>query len=313
MDRIVVTRRIFPDLLERLAGHDVVANQEDHAAAEFGLLKKAAGATALLTTASDPIGAEVIEAAPQLRAISTIAVGYNNIDLETCRRRGIVVTNTPDVLSETTADLGFALMMAIARRITEAEQYLRSGQWKHWAMEQMLGVDLHGATLGILGMGRIGGAIARRASGFGMRVLYTNRSRAAEEFGAERVDRAALLRESDHLVLVLPYSKQTHHTIGATELEAMKPTATLTNIARGGIVDEAALAAALSRGRIAGAALDVFEGEPTVNPALLACRNVVLTPHIGSATRETRRAMCNRAIDNLLAVLDGREPRDRVA
>ncbi|CAN5396606.1 D-glycerate dehydrogenase [soil metagenome] len=313
MEQIVVTRRIFPEMLERLAGHAVIDNQDDLAAAAFGLEKRVADATALLTTASDPMGADIIAAAPKLRIISTIAVGYNNIDLESCRRRGIVVTNTPDVLTETTADMGFALMMAIARRITESEIYLRGGQWQHWAMEQLLGVDIHGATLGILGMGRIGSAIARRASGFGMRVIYHNRSRAADEQGATRVDRDTLLREADHLILVLPYSAETHHSIGAAELALMKPTATLINIARGGIIDNAALADALQSGRIAGAALDVYEGEPRVNPALMDCRNVVLTPHTGSATRATRLAMCNRAIDNLTAFLAGGTPRDRVA
>ncbi|CAN5440582.1 D-glycerate dehydrogenase [soil metagenome] len=312
MEQIVVTRRIFPEMLDRLAGHAVVDNQDDLAAAAFGLKQRVADATALLTTASDPMGADIIGAAPKLKIISTIAVGYNNIDLAACRERGIVVTNTPDVLTETTADMGFALMMAIARRITESEIYLRQGQWQHWAMEQLLGVDIHGATLGILGMGRIGSAIARRASGFGMRVIYHNRSQASDEQGAVRVDRETLLRESDHLMLVLPYSAATHHSIGAAELDLMKPTATLTNIARGGIVDDKALAVALSQGRIAGAALDVYEGEPRVDPALLACRNVVLTPHTGSATRSTRLAMCNRAIDNLTTFLSGGAPRDRV-
>jgi lactate dehydrogenase-like 2-hydroxyacid dehydrogenase len=311
--RIVVTRRIFPEALARLADYDVVDNQDDLAAAEFGLTQRVADATALLTTASDPMGPEIIAAAPKLEVVSTIAVGYNNIALDACRARGIVVTNTPDVLTETTADMGFALLMAIARRITESEIYLREGHWKHWAMEQLLGADIHGSTLGILGMGRIGSAIARRASGFGMRVIYQNRSQAADEQGATRVDKDTLLAESDHLMLVLPYSRETHHSIGAAELDRMKPTATLINIARGGIVDDTALAAALMRGRIAGAALDVYEGEPNVNQALLACRNVVLTPHTGSATRATRMAMCDRAIDNLLAVLEGRPPRDKVA
>jgi gluconate 2-dehydrogenase len=235
-------------------------------------------------------------------------VGYNNVDVDACTARGIVVTNTPDVLTETTADFGFALMMATARRMAEGERYLRSGAWTKWSYDMLTGSDVHGATLGVLGMGRIGQAIARRgAHGFGMKVIYHNRSRldAAIEadLGACYVDKPTLLRESDHLVLVLPYSAASHHAVGAPELALMKPSATLTNIARGGIVDDAALAAALRSGQIAAAGLDVFEGEPRVHPALLTLPNVVLTPHIASATVATRLAMANLAADNLIAAL----------
>ena len=225
----------------------------------------------------------------------------------------MLATNTPDVLTETTADFGFALMMATARRMAESEHFLRRGDWTRWAYDMFTGSDVHGATLGILGMGRIGQAIARRgALGFGMKVIYHNRSRLTADqeapLGARYVDKATLLREADHLVLVLPYSASSHHAIGAAELAQMKPTATLTNVARGGIVDDAALALALRERRIAAAGLDVFEGEPQVHPDLLTVPNVVLTPHIASATVATRRAMAELAADNLIAALTGGAP-----
>jgi gluconate 2-dehydrogenase len=224
-----------------------------------------------------------------------------------------LATNTPDVLTETTADFGFALMMAAARRMAESEHFLRRGEWAKWAYDMFTGSDVHGSTLGILGMGRIGQAIARRgALGFGMQVIYHNRSRLPGpiESGlqAHYVDKATLLAQADHLVLVLPYTAENHHAIGAAELSAMKPTATLTNIARGGIVDDAALAQALRDRRIAAAGLDVFEGEPAVHPALLTLPNVVLTPHIASASVATRLAMATLAADNLIAALTGGVP-----
>jgi gluconate 2-dehydrogenase len=220
----------------------------------------------------------------------------------------VLATNTPDVLTETTADFGFALMMAAARRVAESEHYLRRGEWTKWFYDMFVGSDIHHATMGILGMGRIGQAIARRgAHGFQMRVLYHNRSRLDPAIEAETkatyVDKQQLLREADHLVIVMPYSKESHHAIGAAELALMKPTATLTNVARGGIVDDAALAKALAERRIAAAGLDVFEGEPKVHPDLLKVPNVVLTPHIASATVATRRAMADLAADNLIAAL----------
>jgi gluconate 2-dehydrogenase len=237
-----------------------------------------------------------------------MAVGYNNFDVPACTARRVLCTNTPDVLTETTADFGFALMMAAARRIAESEHYLRRGEWNRWFYDMFVGSDIHGSTLAILGMGRIGQAIARRgAHGFGMRVIYHNRSRLAADIEAEckaaYVSKEQLLREADHLVIVMPYSPEAHHAIGAPELALMKPTATLTNIARGGIVDDAALAKALAERRIAAAGLDVFEGEPTVHPDLLKVPNVVLTPHIASATVATRRAMADLAADNLIAAL----------
>jgi lactate dehydrogenase-like 2-hydroxyacid dehydrogenase len=220
----------------------------------------------------------------------------------------VLGTNTPDVLNESTADFGWALLMATARRVTESEHWLRSGAWQKWSYDGFLGTDVHGSTLGIIGMGRIGQALARRARGFDMRVVYHNRSRVAPaieaELNAEYRTKDDLLAQADHVVLVLPHTAESHHTIGAAELAKMKPTATLMNIARGGIVDDAALAAALRDKRIAAAGLDVFEGEPRVHPGLLEVPNVVLTPHIASATEATRRAMANLAADNLIAALN---------
>jgi len=228
-------------------------------------------------------------------------------------RHGVMATNAPDVLTETTADFGFALLMATARRITESEHFLRRGEWKKWRYDMFAGADVHGSTLGILGMGRIGQGIARRgALGFGMEVIYHNRSRLDASIEAELkatyVSKEELLKRADHLVLVLPYSPASHHAIGAAELKQMKPTATLVNLARGGIVDDAALAEALRDQTIAAAGLDVFEGEPSVHPALLTVPNVVLTPHIASATIPTRRAMADLAADNLISFLSGKGP-----
>jgi glyoxylate reductase len=259
------------------------------------------------------ISAEVMRSAPELRAICNMAVGYNNIDVAAATAAGIMVTNTPDVLNETTADFGWTLLMATARRVTESEHYLRAGHWKKWTYDGFMGVDVHGSTLGIIGMGRIGQAVARRSMGFNMKVIYNNRSRLAPELEAEannarHVSREELLRTADHVVLVLPYSKESHHLIGAAELALMKPTATLINIARGGIVDDAALIDALSAGKIAAAGLDVFENEPAFNPGFLKLSNVVLTPHIGSASGPTRRAMADCAADNLIAALSGHRP-----
>jgi glyoxylate reductase len=259
------------------------------------------------------MSAEVIRSAPELRAICNMAVGYNNIDVAAATAAGIMVTNTPDVLNETTADFGWTLLMATARRVTESEHYLRAGLWKKWNYDSFMGVDVHGSTLGVIGMGRIGRAVARRSMGFNMKVIYNNRSRLAPELEAEannarHVSREELLRSADHVVLVLPYSKESHHLIGAAELALMKPTATLINIARGGIVDDAALIDALSAGKIAAAGLDVFENEPAFNPGFLKLSNVVLTPHIGSASGLTRRAMADCAADNLIAALSGHRP-----
>ncbi len=306
--RVWVSQPLFDDivaLLDAVCDVTQAATVSDHTPAQIAAaLRDADGA---LVTLNERIGADEIAAAPRLRVLANLGVGYNNLDIAALQARGITATNTPDVLTETTADFGFAMMMAAARRITEAERHLREGKWQGWDFKGLLGADIHGSTLGILGMGRIGQGIARRAAGFGMRVQYHNRSRLPDaverECNAHYVDLDALLAGSDHLVLVLPYSPAVHHLIDAAALARMKPTATLTNIARGGIVDENALADALAGGRLASAALDVFEGEPAVNPRLLALRNIVLTPHIASGSLATRRAMVTLAVDNLIAGL----------
>ncbi len=308
---VLVARAVFPETLARLREHfEVEANEADTVFTKPQLIARLQGKVGAFTTGSERIDAEVLAACPGLRVVANMAVGYNNFDVPACTAAGVLCTNTPDVLTETTADFGFALMMAAARRMAESEHFLRRGEWTKWRYDMFTGSDVHGATLGILGMGRIGQAIARRgALGFGMKVVYHNRSRLSPEqeapIGARYVGKAELLREADHLVLVLPYSASAHHSIGAAELAQMKPTATLTNVARGGIVDDAALAVALREGRIAAAALDVFEGEPAVHPELLTVPNVVLTPHIASATVATRRAMAELAADNLIAALTG--------
>jgi gluconate 2-dehydrogenase len=242
-----------------------------------------------------------------------MTVGVDHIDLAACAERGVIVTHAPDVLTETTADFGFALLLAAARQVGEAERYLRAGQWKKWSVDLFAGADVHGVTLGIVGMGRIGQAIARRAAhGFNMRVLYHNRKRLAahleDDLRASYRELPELLRESRHVLLALPYSPAAYHLIGATELAQMQPGATLVNIARGGVVDETALAHALHSGHLGAAGLDVFEGEPAVNPALLAAPRLVLTPHIASSSIPTRRAMAQLAVDNLVAVLQGQPP-----
>jgi gluconate 2-dehydrogenase len=306
--RVWVSQPLFDDLVGRLAAHfDVHATEavtEHSPQAIADALRDSAGA---LVTLNEKIGAAQIAEGSHLRAIANVGVGYNNLDVPALTAAGIVATNTPDVLTETTADFGFALLMATARRITEAERWLREGQWQQWSFSTLLGADLHGSTLGIVGMGRIGQGIARRARGFGMRVLYHNRSRLPDtverECGASYTGFDDLLGRADHVVLVLPYSPQVHHLIDAAALAKMKPSATLVNIARGGIVDEVALADALANGRLAAAGLDVYEGEPAVRPELLALRNVVLTPHIASASLGTRRAMVTLAVDNLIAAL----------
>ncbi|GAA4422162.1 D-glycerate dehydrogenase [Acidovorax lacteus] len=312
--RILIARAIFPDIVERLAAHfDVEANQDDVLWSPAELAARMADKDGAFTTGSQRVDAALLAASPRLRIVANMAVGYNNFDVAAMTAAGVVGTNTPDVLTETTADFGFALLLATARRLTESEHFLRAGLWNRWSYDMFAGAEVHGSTLGIVGMGRIGQGIARRAAhGFGMRVLYHNRSRLAPALEAEckatYTDKATLLREADHVMLVLPYSPEAHHTIGAAELALMKPTATLVNIARGGIVDDAALARALRERRIAAAGLDVFEGEPAVHPGLLEVPNVVLTPHIASATVPTRRAMAQLAADNLIAFFDGRGP-----
>jgi glyoxylate reductase len=312
--RIFISRAVFPEVIERLARHfEVEANQDDRILSADELVEKVRDRDGLFCTPNERISAGLIAAAPRLKAVCNMAVGFNNIDMDAATRAGIMVTNTPDVLNETTADFGWALLMAAARRVSESEHWLRAGKWNKWRYDSFLGADLHGSTLGILGMGRIGQAVARRSMGFDMRVIYHNRSRLVSELearanNAQYVSKETLLGEADHLVLVLPYSSQTHHAIGAPELALMKPGATLVNIARGGIVDDLALIAALRANRIAAAGLDVYENEPAFHPDFLGLSNVVLTPHIGSASEPTRRAMANCAAENLIQALTGGRP-----
>ena len=312
--KILVARAVFPQIIELLNQHfEVEANQADETWSKAQLAERLRDKDGAFTTGSDRIDADVLAVCPKLKICANMAVGYNNFDIKAMTAAGVLATNAPDVLTETTADFGFALMMATARRVTESEHYLRAGKWNKWSYDMFAGSDIHGATLGVLGMGRIGQGIAKRgAHGFGMKVIYHNRSRLAAALEAEckagYVSKEELLRTADHLVLVLPYSAESHHTIGAAELAMMKPTATLVNIARGGIVDDAALAAALRDKRIAAAGLDVFEGEPSVHPDLLTVPNVVLTPHIASASLPTRLAMARLAADNLIAFFQGNKP-----
>ena len=312
---VLVARAIFPEVLDQLRQvFEVDHNQDDVVLSPGQLRERLLGKAGALTTGSERIDGPTLQACPALKIVANMAVGFNNFDIEAMTRAGVLATNTPDVLTETTADFGFALLMATARRVTESEHYLRAGHWRQWRYDLFAGAEVHGTTLGIIGMGRIGQGIARRAAhGFGMRVLYHNRSRLGPELErqckADYVDKATLLRESDHVMLVVPYSAASHHTIGARELALMKTGATLVNIARGGIVDDAALAQALRERRIAAAGLDVFEGEPQVHPDLLTVPNVVLTPHIASATVATRRAMAQLAADNLIDFLLRGRPR----
>ncbi|MGZ5037186.1 MAG: 2-hydroxyacid dehydrogenase [Usitatibacter sp.] len=314
MRKILITRGVFLEVVEALAKRfDVEHNAEDRPWGPEELARRLQGKSGAMATVMDRFDEALLAQCPDLKVISNIAVGYNNVDVPACTRRGIRVTNTPGVLDDTTADLTWSLLMAAARRIAEGDAYVRRGDWKiAFGVQYFLGQDIHHATLGIIGMGRIGQAIARRAAGFDMRILYHNRSRLPEadekRLGATRVERDELLARSDFVVVMAPYSPATHHLIGAAEIAKMKPTAILVNSARGGVVDDAALVEALKAKRIAGAGLDVFEGEPKLHPEFAKLANVVLTPHIGSASRATRIVMCNTAAANLTAVLEGRDP-----
>lgn len=308
-----MTRRIFSDLLEGLQrDFEVIDNQDDRIWSDGELQARLSQADAVLVDPARAVTDRLLSGCPRLRVVSNIAVGFNNIDLAACTRLGIAATNTPDVLNEATADHAWALMLAAARRVAEGDRWTRAGRWLGFAYDSFLGVDVHGATLGILGMGRIGRAVAQRALGFSMPVLYHNRTKLPPEEGRAPapawVERAELLARADFLVLTIPYSTDTHHLIGAAELAQMKPGSVLVNIARGGIVDDAALIEALRSGRPGAAGLDVMENEPQLNPGLLSLENAVLTPHIGSATLSSRRGMVALAIDNLRQVLAGRRP-----
>ena len=311
--KVLVTREVFEEVLAYLGETlEVESNQGDVPLAPEVLRARLLDKQGVMCALTDRIDAGLLAATPALKAVCNIAVGYNNIDVPACTGRGVMVTNTPGVLDETTADLVWTLLLATARRLTEAEAYLRNGEWSGWYLKQLLGMDVHHATLGIVGMGRIGQVIARRALGFRMGVLYHNRKRLEASIESALHARYAsldeLLSQADFVVLQVPYAPDTHHLIGARELKKMKPTAILINAARGGIVDDAALIEALQRGTIHAAGLDVFENEPKLNPGFLALKNVVLAPHIGSSTRATRLAMAMTAARNLVAALSGQTP-----
>jgi len=310
---ILVSRHVFPeaiDILEPVA--DIQYNDSSTGLSPQDLRTAVAGKQAVVCQLTDRIDSAFMESGSDLKVISNVAVGFDNIDIPAATERGIVVTNTPGVLTDTTADLAFTLMVSAARRIAEADRFLRSGRWQQWEIDMMTGHDIHGHTLGIFGLGRIGQGMARRASGFDMRVIYHDEARAAahkeKEWGVEYVDRETLFRDSDFLSVHVPLKEQTRHAVGKNEFALMKANAVLINTSRGPVVDEKALADALEQGQIASAGLDVFEEEPIVEPRLLALENLVLVPHIGSASIKTRTRMCTMAAENAAAVLSGQRP-----
>jgi glyoxylate reductase len=310
--KVFVSRPLPPAAIEYIAARCEITVHGTDAPLEPARLAEACRDAEGLAACGVRVTEEVLAAAPRLRVVANVGVGYDNIDVAACTRRGIRATNTPDVLTDATADFAFALLMAVARRVVEADRYVREGRWQRWQWGLLWGADVHGKTLGIWGFGRIGQAMARRGRGFDMRVLYHSRHRAPEglerEIGAQYVDRERLLRESDFLSLHVPLTTEARGMLRAPELALMKPSAFLINTARGKVVEEEALVKALKGGKIAGAGLDVFEGEPRVHAELLALPNVVLAPHIGSATGETRLKMALLAAENLLAALDGKRP-----
>ena len=311
--RVFVTRQLPGEALGRLSSQVELRVWEDELPpSREALLEHARAADGLITLLTDRVDGPLLQAAPSVRAVSNVAVGYDNIDVAACTARRVAVGNTPGVLTETTADFTFALLMGLARRVAEADAYVRAGKWRTWSPSLLLGADVYGTTLGIAGLGQIGAAVARRARGFGMRVLYANRSARPEleaELGLWRVDKATLLAESDFLSLHVPLTPETRHWLGRAELASMKPGAMLINTARGTVVDQAALIDALARGHLGGAALDVTEPEPLpLDSPLLKLPNVLIAPHIASASHATRGRMASMAVDNLLAALDGRRP-----
>lgn len=315
--KVLITRNVFDEVTAYLLNHfDVIANPEDVSWDATTLAEKLADCDGVVTAISDRVGGALIARASRLKAVCNIAVGYDNIDVGACTTRGIMVTNTPGVLTESTADFAWALLLASARRVTEAEAYVRKGDWQRWQLKQLLGVDVHGARLGIIGMGRIGQAIAKRARGFDMNVRYCNRNRlppqTEAEFCATHEDKDTLVGQSDFIVLTVPYSWETHHLIGRSELWKMKSNAILVNVARGGVVDDEALVEALRTRRILAAGLDVYENEPKLHPGFLTLTNVVLSPHIASSTQGTRLAMAMTAARNLVAALTGSVPENLV-
>jgi glyoxylate reductase len=307
---VLVTRRVPPEGIEllRQSGAEIRSHDEETPLPRAELLAQVRPCDGVIVTGGDRIDAEFLDAAPKLKVVSCIAVGYDNVDLAGATRRRIAVTNTPDVLTDACADLTWALVLGIARRVVEGDRLARSGEWRGWAPTQLLGIDVAGKTLGIVGAGRIGAAVAKRATGFSMRILYFSRNPKPEmdALGAKQVTFDEVLRESDFVCVHVPLTPDTRHMFGEAEFRKMKPTAYFINMARGAVHDEAALARALREGWIASAALDVYEHEPKINPELVKMPNTLLLPHLGSATVETRRRMSILAAENLLAVLDGR-------
>ena len=306
--KVLVTREVFDEVLAFLGEHfEVDSNQGDSPFTPEELKARLAGKAGALTTLVDRIDESVLAQCPDLKVVCNIAVGFNNLDLAACGKHGVMATNTPGVLDDSTADFTWALMLASARRVGESERYLRNGQWSGWKLKQFLGADVHHATLGILGMGRIGQKVARRAAGFDMQVIYHNTKRLPEDIeracNARYVSMDELLAQSDFLTVHAPYSPATHHLVGAAEFARMKPGVVFVHASRGGVVDDAALAAALKSGRIGAAGLDVYEGEPKLNAEFLQFENVVLTPHIASSSEATRRNMAMLAARNLVAAL----------
>lgn len=313
MKKVVVTREMFDETIEHLEQFfSVVSNQTDRAIARDELIEMLHDADGMQSYSSDRVDEALLQRCPALKAVCNTAVGYNNIDVDACTRHGVMVTNTPGVLDDSVADYAIGLMIATCRRMGEGERYLRAGEWKTVYLKQTLGRDVHGATLGIAGFGRIGQAIAKRARGFDMNILYHTRKRVAknieQELDAQYVSKQELLGQSDIVMLILPYTPETHHFIGAGELAMMKSTGVLVNMARGGIVDDAALVEALREKTIWAAGLDVYENEPRFNPGFLELNNVVLSPHIASSSESTRRAMAMTAAKNLVAALGGKQP-----
>lgn len=311
--KVLVTREVFEDVLEYLSEYfEVTSNQSDVPMDAETLAERLSGHAGAMVTISDRIDGSLLARCPSLKAVCNIAVGYNNIDLDACRKAGVMATNTPGILDDTTADFTWALILATARRVTEAETHLRAGEWDRWKLKQFLGLDVHHSTLGIIGLGRIGQVVARRAVGFEMQVIYHNRRRLSPEIEkacrATFVSMEELLSQSDIVTVHVPYSSATHHLIGRNELRRMKPSAIVINGSRGGVVDDAALVEALGSGTIAGAGLDVFENEPKFDPGFLALKNVVLTPHIASSSRATRHRMAMLAAENLVAALTTGNP-----
>ncbi len=314
MAKKILISNVLPDEARALIPRDVAVdyNSGKTGWSKAELISRLRGKDGLICHIISAIDDEVLAAAPTVKVIANVAVGYNNIDVAAARRRGVVITNTPDVLTETTADFAWTLLMAAARRVVEADHFVRSDQWHKWEWDLLWGADIHGKTLGVVGFGRIGRAVARRALGFNMRVLYQDAVRAdpaiERELRATRMELEPLLAEADFVSLHTPLLAETRHLVNERTLRLMKKSAVLVNAARGPVVDEAALVRALKEGWIAGAGLDVFDEEPKVHPGLLPLKNVVLAPHIASASFDTRLAMATLAVRNCLAVLDGKPP-----